>query len=288
MEIRPAVFAGSWYPSRAEACKKEIRQFLAARKDDALAAKPWLGGIVPHAGWYYSGEIACRVINLLKGADPIDLVVVFGMHLHPRSANVLMPSGAWQTPFGPLEVDAELAEHLCRQFDFQLETSGRFSQDNTVEVQLPFIKHLLAPAKFLAVGVPPAAASLGIGEAVARWAREQGKQIRVIGSTDLTHYGDNYGFRPKGRGPAAVAWVREHNDRRMVDAIVALSPLRVLEEAGGSQNACCAGAVATAIAAAKQLGTTRARTVAYATSQEKSPGDSFVGYAGVVFGIEQA
>ena len=285
MEIRPAAFAGSWYPAKAEACEKEIRRFLSGRQDDALAGKTWLGGIVPHAGWFYSGEIACRVINLLRGDDPIDLVVVFGMHLHARSANYMMPEGAWQTPFGPLVVATDLAEHLRSQFDFQVETCSYFNQDNTVELQLPFIKQLLDPSRFLAIGVPPAAASLEIGQAVARWARDHGHTIRIIGSTDLTHYGRNYGFSPKGHGPAALDWVRDQNDRRMVDAIVSQSPRQVLEEAGSSHNACCAGAVATAMAAAGALGATRARTVAYTTSHDKSPGDSFVGYVGVVFGL---
>jgi hypothetical protein len=34
------------------------------------------------------------------------------------------------------------------------------------------------------------------------------------------------------------------------------------------------------------MGAGRARQVAYATSYDKSPGDSFVGYVGIVFGKE--
>ena len=284
MDIRPAVFAGSWYPARAEACEQEIRAFLAGQPDAHLAGQSWVGGIVPHAGWYFSGGIACRVINLLKSRDPIDLVLIFGMHLHPGSANRMMPAGAWQTPFGPLEVAADLAEHLRGRFTFQLETSRDFTQDNTIELQLPFIRRLLAPAKILAMGVPPTAAAMEIGKAAVDWCLAQGKKIRIIGSTDLTHYGTNYGFSPRGRGPSALDWVRGRNDRDMVDAFEAMSPQRVLEEALSNQNACCSGAAATAIAAAKQMGAVKARTVAYATSHDKSPGDSFVGYAGVVFG----
>jgi AmmeMemoRadiSam system protein B len=49
------------------------------------------------------------------------------------------------------------------------------------------------------------------------------------------------------------------------------------------QNACCSGAAATAIAAAKQLGAQQGETIAYATSYDKSSGSSFVGYVGIVF-----
>jgi AmmeMemoRadiSam system protein B len=62
-----------------------------------------------------------------------------------------------------------------------------------------------------------------------------------------------------------------------------MDPDKVISEALANHNACCSGAAATAIAAAKRLGAGKAETIAYATSYDKSPGDSFVGYAGIVF-----
>ncbi|MDA8137047.1 MAG: AmmeMemoRadiSam system protein B [Desulfobacteraceae bacterium] len=284
MELRKAVFAGSWYPDRAEACDQEIETYLSSEADLPASHPQWVAGIVPHAGWYYSGRIACQVIHQLKGAEPIDLVVVFGMHLHPGSPNYMMTQGAWETPYGELPVAEPLAQALLERFAFQVETPRRFNRDNTVELQLPFIKRLLDPAAILAIGVPPTARSLEIGRAVADWAKANKQRLRIVGSTDLTHYGENYGFSPHGRAAKAVAWVRDENDRRVIDAMLAMAPEQVLEEGLSQQNACCSGAAATAIAAAKQLGATQAKTIAYATSYDKSPGDSFVGYAGVVFG----
>lgn len=284
MALRKAVFAGGWYPQHEAACKKQIRQFLSAAPDSGQDASGWMAGIVPHAGWHYSGRIACQVIARLKDPDPVDLVVVFGMHLHPGSANIMMPEGAWETPLGELPVATGLAEALIGQFEFQLESPHRFIQDNTVELQLPFIKHLLDPIEFLAIGVPPRPASLDIGRAVVDWTRENGKHLKIIGSTDLTHYGPGYGFSPHGEGKGALAWVREQNDHRVIEAMLAMDPEQVIDEGLGHQNACCAGAAATAIAAARHGGATRARAIAYATSYDKSPGESFVGYAGVVFG----
>lgn len=284
MELRKAVFAGSWYPNRASACEMEIKRFLSGKGIDPEPGREWLGGIVPHAGWYFSGRIACQVIDLLKSPEPADLVVIFGMHLHPGSPNHMMAEGAWETPFGPLPVAGELAEVLLQRFAFQVETPHRFVQDNTVELQLPFVKYLLDPEQILAIGVPPAPPSLEIGRAVADWAQASGKRLRIIGSTDLTHYGPGYGFAPRGSGRQAVKWVRDHNDRRVIEAMVNMSPEQVIEEGLEQQNACCAGAAATAIAAAGRMGATRARSVAYATSHDLSPGDSFVGYAGIVMG----
>ena len=287
MDIRKASFAGSWYPRQASACDREISQFLSGVTESQTAKSSWIAGIVPHAGWYYSGAVACRVIHHLKSTDPgdaIDLVVIFGMHLHPGSANYMMATGAWETPFGPLPVAEELARALQERFDFQIETPTRFIQDNTIELQLPFVKRLLNPAAVLAIGVPPAEASLDIGRAVVDWARANDRRLRIVGSTDLTHYGPNYGFTPKGTGPGAVRWVRDQNDREVIDAMLGIEPEMVISVGLRHQNACCAGAAATAIAAAKHAGATRSQTIAYATSFDKSPGESFVGYAGVVFG----
>lgn len=284
MDTRAAVFAGSWYPQTADACEKEIRHYLAGNGDTEIQANAWAGGIVPHAGWFYSGRVACRVINCLKDSDPLDLVVLFGMHLHSQSGNRMMASGAWETPFGVLPVDEGLAGALQDQFTFTLETPRRFVQDNTIEVQLPFVKYLLNPGRILALGVPPAPQSIEIGRAVGRWAKSNDRRIKVIGSTDLTHYGDNYGFSPKGSGRKAFEWVRDQNDRAVIDAMLAMAPERIINQGLQHQNACCAGAVAAAVAAAAEMGATRARELAYASSYEKSPGDSFVGYVGVLFG----
>jgi AmmeMemoRadiSam system protein B len=284
MEIRPSVFSGSWYPAEAKACTQEIKQFLARATDQELTSQSWLAGIVPHAGWYFSGEIACNVINLLKDKEPIDVVVLFGMHLHAGSSNVMMPEGAWQTPFGELPVAADLAAALLQRFAFQKETARQFNQDNTIELQLPFIKYLLAPQQILGLGVPPVPRSLEIGRAVVDWAVKNKKRIRIVGSTDLTHYGHNYGFSPKGGGQQALDWVRSDNDRRVISAMLDMAPERILQEGVEHQNACCSGAAATAVEAAKHLGATKSRSVAYATSYDKSPGSSFVGYTGIVFG----
>jgi AmmeMemoRadiSam system protein B len=280
--VRRAMFAGSWYPSEASECEREIIGFLAEGKHIQPPDRELVGGIVPHAGWYFSGSIACNVIHCLKGENIPDVIVIFGMHLHPDSPCYMMPEGAWETPFGELPVEERLAAELVKKFAFTLETPDRFTQDNTVELQLPFIKYFFKDAKILAMGVPPHKHSLQIGKTVVDIANQMGLKVKVIGSTDLTHYGYNYGFISKGTGKKAVDWVRNENDRRVIDAMLALQPEDVITEALASHNACCAGAVATAIEAAKNLGVNQADEIAYATSYDKSPGDSFVGYVGIV------
>lgn len=282
MRVREPVFAGSWYPDTADGCRREIEAFLEERPLAALSRPP-LAGIVPHAGWFFSGSLACHIIGLLQDDPPPEILVVFGMHMHPRSSPVIMTRGAWRTPLGDLPIAEDLARHLAAQFDFKVESPHAPEPDNTIELQLPFIRHFFGPVPIVPIGVPPSTEALQIADAIVLYARRQNRRIKIIGSTDLTHYGPNYGFTGQGRGEAAVKWVRENNDRRFIDALLALAPGSVINEARHRQNACCAGAAAACVQAAMGLGAREGRLQAYATSHDKSPGDSFVGYAGMVF-----
>jgi hypothetical protein len=110
-----------------------------------------------------------------------------------------------------------------------------------------------------------------------------GRKIMVLGSTDLTHYGYNYAFTPKGVGKEAVDWVKNKNDKRVVDLMLEMDTEEIIRESLINSNACCSGAAATAIAAMKRMGATKGERLIYTTSYDIRPDNSFVGYVGAVF-----
>lgn len=283
MAVRKADFAGTWYPGTAEKCRQEIEHYGRRVGEPSIKPERAFGGIVPHAGWYYSGEVACHVFKTLAAWVSPQTVIIFGMHLGPTSEHVTMVEGEWETPLGNLEIDAALSAELRESFSFVEETPLDHGTDNTVEVQLPFIKHFFPGARILPVGVAARDEAVSIGERVAEIVTKRGMEALIIGSTDLTHYGPNYGFVPKGLGDEAVRWVKESNDKRMTDLMVQMDASGILEEARMNQNACCAGAVAAAVAAVGKLGGRSGELLAYHTSYDIEPHTSFVGYAGVVY-----
>lgn len=283
MSVRKSDFAGSWYPGRASDCREIIEEFEKDRVPRVLPEGTGLGGIVPHAGWFYSGRIACSVISCLRDEVQPDTVVVFGRHLHSGSGNFIMKEGKWATPLGELEIDRELGETLVSEFPFRVETASDYEPDNTVEVQLPFIKYFFPEAKILPLGVPPVAASLKIGERVGELSQARATKTLIIGSTDLTHYGYNYGFTPKGVGKDAVEWVKTQNDRAVINLMLQMDAGEVIRESLKNGNACCSGAAATAIAGVKKMGAKYAHELVYTTSYDIRPDSSFVGYVGIVF-----
>lgn len=278
MASRPAMLAGRWYPGSESGARREIEAILGPEPEAS-----GLGGIVPHAGWMFSGAVAAGVLQALAAADPKpELVVMFGTHMGPGTPAHVSRASAFETPLGPIAAEESLAERLAEELSLRDDPADRHEVDNTIEVQLPILKYLLPEVELVVIGPPASLEAVRIGEATARAVKETGKAAAVVGSTDLTHYGPNYGWSPKGHGEEAVRWVKEENDARVVERMLALDPVGVVEEGTSRRSACCPGAAAAALAAARELGASKTSLLQYLTSYDVRPDRSFVGYAGVI------
>ena len=285
MGTRGADFAGAWYPDQAEACLAEFQAFEAAAAPYE-GETPLVGGLVPHAGWTFSGRLAYNTIREVarfrdSGGDLT--VALLGGHLGPRSPAGVLDSGEVWTPLGPIQVDGELAAALARRVTLTPHGPADHPQDNTVELQFPIIRKLMPDARLLVISVPANLGAFELAAALVEEAATLGRELAIFGSTDLTHYGPNYGWAPHGLGDEAEQWVRQENDARLLEIATRMDHEALLEEAMVSQNACCPGAAAAAICAAKELGATRGHLLSYATSSDIHPSASFVGYASLVF-----
>ena len=282
MSVRPRALPAGWYPEGETQTRRQIEGFLklAGNADIHVGLRPGqsaCAGVAPHAGWEFSGRLACLVLRCLEPG--IQTVVVVGGHMHPGDGVLAAFEDGYETPLGTLPADLELL--ACLRERVQI-AEDRW-QDNTVEVQLPFVRHLVPRARALGLRVAPSAEAVALGEALGACAAQLDRKLAVIGSTDLTHYGPNYGFTPLGTGPEALAWVREHNDRRLLDSLLALQHERTLELARREHSACSAGAAVAAARFAELHGAHRGHLLDYATSYDRYPGSSFVGYAAISF-----
>jgi AmmeMemoRadiSam system protein B len=282
MGIKRADFAGAWYPGGRRECEKTIGDFM---NNSRVPEGGYLGvgGVVPHAGWHFSGQTAFSVFHAIKQKRSPELFFIFGRHLHESGPESIFFDEGFETPLGTLKVHIPACEKLCEAFRFRRENAQSYTRDNTAELQLPFIRYLFPGASAVALGVAPSPRAPAIGVRCAELAEELGLAACFIGSTDLTHYGPNYDFMPKGVGPGSVRWVKEENDRTFVEALLAGDPERVLTEAERSKNACCPGGAAAAVSAAGRAGGKKGFLVGYTTSYDIQPDRSFVGYTGVVY-----
>jgi len=104
--IRHPAVAGQFYPRSSSALLKDLESYFVP---DAQP-RPALGCMVPHAGYMYSGHVAGAVYSQVS--IPPLAIILCPNHTglgHPLS---IMSEGAWQTPLGNLQIDADLAYAL--------------------------------------------------------------------------------------------------------------------------------------------------------------------------------
>jgi hypothetical protein len=286
MRLRKRQLPGGWYPSTAGQTRSWIEERLKGIPEPPYRA---LSGIAPHAGWEFCGDIALEVIRSL--GPNLQTVVVVGGHLPPGDGTLAATEEGYDTPLGALPADLELLEFLrgwippgeARRAAAGVALREDRQPDNTVEVHLSFIRFLFPAAMALGLRASPDGGAVLLGEALAEASTRLGRAIGVLGSTDLTHYGPNYRFSPQGGGAKAVDWVREVNDRRLIEALLDLDLEEALGRGQRERSACSAGGAVAAAAFARRMGAPRGRLLRYRTSSEVFPSDSFVGYAGIVY-----
>jgi AmmeMemoRadiSam system protein B len=217
----------------------------------------------------------------MKLEGKADLIVLYGGHLGPEGPPRMVMESSWETPLGDMEMDSEFGRNLMKKIEMKAESPA--SGDNTIEIQLPMIKYFFPHAKLLAIRSPSSLKAERLGEEVAGLANEKGMAILAIGSTDLTHYGPNYGHVKKGIGHSALKWVQEENDRGFIDCALRMDAMGLIRHAEENESACSAGAAASAMVTCKALGAEKGTLLDYYTSYDIMPDDSFVGYAGILY-----
>jgi AmmeMemoRadiSam system protein B len=168
----------------------------------------------------------------------MDTIVIIGGHLGPADGILCAFEEAYETPLGLLKADLELLGALTAGMSIREDSHP----DNTVEIQLPLIRYLTADIHVLGMRAPPNRSAEALGKAIADAADRLGRRVSVLGSTDLTHYGANYGFAPAGTGEDALRWVKEVNDKRLITCLLALDIENALERGLRERSACSVGA----------------------------------------------
>ena len=281
MSKRNRVLPRGWYPFDGKDCRREIESYVEGWSPPRSVPEQGAGGIVPHAGWYFSGKLASRVLHSLKSDRQIDVVVLYGGHMGPEDLPRVVSEETCETPLGDIEIHQDFLRTLMKKVEVKRESPS--SGDNTIEIQLAMIKYFFPEAKLLAIRPPFSPKAIELGREIARIAADEGLSILAIGSTDLTHYGPNYGFLTKGTGPASVDWVKNVNDKGFIDRALKMDAEGLLEHALKNDSACSAGAAASTIATCEALGAGKGVLLDYYTSYDIMPDDSFVGYAGIVY-----
>ena len=291
MQVRKPIVAGQFYPALHDTCVDEIKECLEQGTLSQPLPEAIVAGIVPHAGWAFSGNLAASVLSAIKQHhEKVNTFVIFGAaHGYFSQLPAVYGKGSWATPLGEIAIDEDLADAVLTT-NSAVNDPDAHRLEHSIEVQVPFIQYLFNDSKILPIVTPPVEHAAALGTVVGDIINSQSnKKIVCIGSTDLTHYGPRYGFEPMGSGPNAFEWANKINDQQFIDLALKLEPQAMLASAAEHCNACGPGAAAATVAAAKKLGKTQGLLLAHTNSNEimlrnmgTSSSDS-VGYAAIVF-----
>jgi AmmeMemoRadiSam system protein B len=204
----------------------------------------------------YSGPIAAHTYyDLARDGSPQTFVILGVSHQGYPGFNTML-EGVWRMPLGDVEVDSDFAKALVKNSEFVDINPDAHDREHSIEVQLPFLQYIyngnfqIVP---ITVGFSDYGMCENVGKAIAKTAKDEQKDIVVLGSTDLIHYGPNYGYAPVGMRPfeKVLKWMNDA-DKSIIDTILSLDAkklVNLIEEKGYTM--CGSLPVATMMVAAK-------------------------------------
>lgn len=141
---KTATFAGSFYPEKAE----ELSNLLNSYMQEGPFEYKSKAIITPHAGVYYSGNVAMSAFQRLEIND--NIFIIAPSH-HVNFNNIALPEYTYfDTPLGSLEVNNRLIKEISEKFP-SIINNDVFENEHSIEVQLPFLQHVFFPKNMNAI-----------------------------------------------------------------------------------------------------------------------------------------
>jgi len=274
--VREPVAEG-FYPGNAKILDLMLDKLF---KDTKKTVKRDVIGLVaPHAGYLYSGKTAAKTYAQIS--KKYDSVIILGPDHTGMAEAVSVSTEDWKTPLGEVKVDKELAEKIISGSDIIIEDEDAHMYEHSIEVQLPFLQHILKDFRFVPIIIPHKDINLDKLKEVADAISDatEGKNVLVIASSDLTHFGKGYSFVPTEKDE--LKWM-EKTDTAIMEKIAELDEVQTLNKAKET-TACGSYPIAVLIMVMKKK-MSSGKIIEYSTSYEVSKSkDIIVGYGGIVF-----
>jgi MEMO1 family protein len=191
MKIRKPAVAGSFYPGKREELLSVIRELESNSKSKVQAEvenKKIIGGIVPHAGYMYSGKIAVPFFQAISlSAAKFETILILHPNHSGRGPAIASDTHeAWETPLGVTDLDIEFKEHLGLA-----ESSEAHQFEHSAEVMLPFLQYFMPYSfRILPIALSHQTPESGkvLAEKIRNTINNTGRTVLIIASSDFSHY----------------------------------------------------------------------------------------------------
>lgn len=184
MLIRKPHVAGSFYPSDPA----ELRQFFDAYFQPSAKLLQARAIILPHAGYIYSGQTACRVVSHIQVPDK---VFMMGPNHHGYGEEFsICTEGEWETPLGKVRIDSSLAQAMVKRSPHVRNDPQAHTFEHSLEVLLPFLQKKNPALQIvpMMVGTMNLARAKTVAMECAEVLSQCGEPVLIAVSTDMSHY----------------------------------------------------------------------------------------------------
>jgi hypothetical protein len=189
--IRKPAFAGTFYPANRNELL-EMLEYLdkneGEKVDKSISAHSIIGGIVPHAGYIYSGRHAVHYFKLLQNSrQHVDTIVILNPNHNGFGPAIALDGHSfWETPLGKAQVDRE----FCDLLDIHI-SSYSHEHEHSGEVMIPFIQFYLSQLVRI-VPISILDQSYTVAKELAKKLKgaisKSAKKVQIIASSDFSHF----------------------------------------------------------------------------------------------------
>ncbi len=224
-EVKEPAVAGKFYPAGREDLKRAVDGFMAGAGN--ISAEGRLVAIIaPHAGYEYSGGVAAWAYKRLQGSA-VNTVILLGPSHHVAFEGVAVyAAGSMRTPLGDVAINEAAARSLLDDKSGVTSDQAPFAHEHSLEVQLPFLQRTLKDFRIvpILIGTPTRQSFASLTERLTRLMGADDRTLLVV-SSDFSHYHD--------------ALTAGTMDRKAIDALECLSPIRLQQLIAGGEGEMC-------------------------------------------------
>lgn len=190
--IRKACVSGMFYESNPDFLKDDI-EFMFSEIPDNTMNEEIIAGIVPHAGYVYSGKTACYTFNEIRKGELPDTFIIIGPNHTGRGTKIdVCDFDKWETPLGLVDVDDEFIRELLNEDSNVYIDNSAHVNEHSIEVEIPFIQYICEGHDFKIVPIVISQQIPQLCEQLAMSLNNVIKKLNrnclIIASTDLNHY----------------------------------------------------------------------------------------------------
>jgi len=214
--VRRPMGPNVFYPGDPEELREAVKAHCASAPKVELPG-PYVGCIVPHSGYRYSGNVAGHVYAGLKPGQ-YDRVIVLAPSHHAKFRGCSIAAvDVYRTPLGDVPLDQEAIRRLAacslvsvrsvvyRGDAYNIPEVRRVAlheNEHSIEVQLPFLQVQLGEFKLVPIIVGEFETPKGDRDDAAYDAMVKSLQgvvdsrTLLIAACEFTHFGYKYDYRP--------------------------------------------------------------------------------------------